>query len=106
MHTHKNTKITPYCPLKQPPSETTKSSETPSAIPPVWIRVPEACRITGFCRASIYSLISAGKVKSFTNKIRPDCQRGTRLISYDSLVEYLERQYQEAAASKSIGGAK
>lgn len=65
---------------------------------PVWIRVPDAVRLSGLCRSTIYGLIASGKIKSFTNKINRDCQRGTRLISYDSLVSYLERAYEEAVA--------
>jgi hypothetical protein len=67
-------------------------------IRPVWLRVPEAVRLSGLCRSSIYALISSGKIKSFTNKIHRDCQRGTRLISYDSLMSYLEQAYQEAVS--------
>jgi hypothetical protein len=67
-------------------------------VTPVWLRVPEAMRVSGLCRSSIYALIGAGKIKSFTNKVHRDCQRGTRLISYDSLVAYLEFAYQNSVS--------
>ena len=54
------------------------------------------------CRSSIYALIAAGKVKSFTNKIQPDYQRGTRLISYASLVAYIEQAYQDAVGAEGV----
>ena len=66
---------------------------------PAWVRVPEAIRLSGLCRSTIYNLITAGKIKSFTNKVQPDCQRGTRLISYASLVAYLENAYAESTGA-------
>ncbi|MEI6712597.1 MAG: helix-turn-helix domain-containing protein [Verrucomicrobiota bacterium] len=89
MHTSTSTSV-------YPPTET---NNRPTDIKPVWLRVPDAIRLTGLCRSSIYGLITSGKVKSFTNKIHRDCQRGTRLISYDSLVAYMERAYQDAVAN-------
>jgi hypothetical protein len=75
------------------------TTSTPAHIPPVWLRVPEAVRVSGLCRSSIYNLITNGKVKSFTNKVQPDCQRGTRLISYASLMAYLENAYTESTGA-------
>jgi len=75
------------------------TSPNPNVIAPAWVRIPEAIRLSGLCRSTIYNLIAAGKVKSFTNKVQPDCQRGTRLISYASLVAYLENAYAESTGA-------
>ncbi len=75
------------------------TSPNPNVITPAWVRIPEAIRLSGLCRSTIYNLIAAGKVKSFTNKVQPDCQRGTRLISYASLVSYLENAYAESTGA-------
>lgn len=71
---------------------TTDSKRPYSDIKPEWVRVPEAIKISGLSRSSIYELISSGKIKIFSNRAR-GYQRGVRLISYDSLVEFLERAY-------------
>jgi predicted DNA-binding transcriptional regulator AlpA len=57
-----------------------------------WIRVPDAVRISGICRSAIYELIKTGAIKSFSHRKRGKIL-GQRLISYDSLVDYLERAY-------------
>ena len=62
---------------------------------PEWIRVPEAVRVSGMSRSSLYELIASGKIKSFSNRQR-GAIRGIRLISYDSLMGYLERAYQQS----------
>jgi hypothetical protein len=70
----------------------------PSNLKPEWIRVPDAIHITSLSRSKLYELIAAGAIKSFSNRQR-GAQRGVRLISYDSLVGYLEEQF--AAAAKT-----
>ncbi len=62
---------------------------------PEWIRVPEAVRVSGMSRSSLYELIASGKIKSFSNRQR-GAIRGIRLISYDSLMGYLELAYQQS----------
>jgi predicted DNA-binding transcriptional regulator AlpA len=57
-----------------------------------WIRVPDAVRISGICRSAIYELIKTGAIKSFSHRKRGKIL-GQRLISYDSLVDYLDRAY-------------
>ena len=71
---------------------TTNSKRPYPDIKPEWVRVPEAVKISGLCRSSIYELIGAGKIKSFSKRDR-GALRGIRLISYDSLVEFLENAY-------------
>ena len=56
---------------------------------PVWIRVPEAIRLFGVGRSSLYVMIAENKVRSRVLKSRRDASRGIRLLSYDSLCEYI-----------------
>ena len=72
-------------------SSTTSERSHPD-IKPEWVRVPEAVKISGLGRSSIYELIGAGKIKTFSKRARGS-RRGVRLISYDSLLEFLERAY-------------
>jgi len=78
----------------------TNNKRSDPCIKPEWVRVTEAVKISGLCRSSIYELIGSDKIKSFSNRAR-GCQRGVRLISYDSLVEYLERAYLESLENAS-----
>lgn len=57
---------------------------------PEWLRVPEAVRLFGLCRSSLYELIAAGTIKS-TSLRKRGAVRGIRLISFDSLAEYVEQ---------------
>jgi hypothetical protein len=69
-----------------------KSSHT---IKPEWLRVPEAVRIFGIGRSTLYALIQEQKIKSCSLRKR-GAIRGIRLISYDSLSAFIERQSQGA----------
>ena len=71
---------------------TTDCKRPYSDLKPEWVRVPEAVKISGLGRSSIYELIGAGKIKSFSKRDR-GALWGIRLISYDSLVEFLENAY-------------
>ncbi|NBV85445.1 MAG: DNA-binding protein [Verrucomicrobia bacterium] len=71
---------------------TTNSKPSYPVIKPEWVRVPEAVKVSGLSRSSIYELIASGKIKSFSNRARGS-QRGIRLISYDSLLGFLEDAY-------------
>jgi len=61
---------------------------------PVWLRIPEAVRTRGVGRSTLYTLIAEGKVKSRLLKARRDSMRGIRLVSADSLDEFIERAEQ------------
>ncbi len=65
---------------------------------PEWLRIPEAVRLFSVSRSALYELIAAGEIKSTALKKR-GAVRGIRLISFDSLSEFIER-------SASKGGAK
>lgn len=91
-------------------SSTTNSKRHYPDIKPEWVRIPEAVKISGLGRSSIYELIGAGKIRSFSKRDR-GALRGIRLISYDSLVEFLERAYaasldSAAQSATSIGGCE
>ena len=66
---------------------------------PEWVRVPEAIRVSGLSRSSLYELIASGKIKSFSNRQR-GAMRGIRLISYDGLMAYLENAYQQNSGTE------
>jgi hypothetical protein len=58
-------------------------------ITPVWLRIPGAVRTFGIGRSRLYELIRDQKIRSKVLKQRRDSQRGIRLISYDSLLEFI-----------------
>ena len=90
--------------------DTSKPSQTEAAIraaihqvnqstKPEWVRIPEAVRIFGLCRSSIYELIAAGTIKSTALRKR-GATRGIRIISYDSLASYIERAASEGGVAR------
>jgi hypothetical protein len=68
-------------------------------IKPEWIRIPEAILVSGLCRSSIYELITDGKLESFSHTHKGS-KRGVRLISYDSLIQFLDRSAKRERASR------
>lgn len=54
-----------------------------------WLRPKEIPSYFGIGRSKIYELIAAGKVKSVSLRKRGQ-KHGTRLVSYDSIANYLE----------------
>ncbi len=64
------------------------SLETPVDTRPEWIRIPVAVKLFGISRTKLYELIGEGKIKSVSLRKRGQI-RGTRLLSYDSLNDYL-----------------
>lgn len=69
-------------------SSSTKPEST-SALKPEWIRIPEAVRLSGLSRSKIYELMNAGLLRnaSFAEEGQ---SKGTRLISYRSLMHLIE----------------
>ncbi|NWK55652.1 helix-turn-helix domain-containing protein [Verrucomicrobiaceae bacterium N1E253] len=57
---------------------------------PEWLRLAQATAIFGVGRSKLYELIKDGKVKSTSLRTRGQV-KGTRLISYDSLSDYIEK---------------
>ena len=72
---------------------------------PEWIKVPAAVRLSGIGRSSIYELIKANRIKSFSIRKRGS-QHGSRLISYDSLIDYMETAYQNSLKISAHGESK
>ncbi len=58
---------------------------------PEWLRIQQASALFGVGRTKLYELIGSGRIKTVSMRERGQT-RGTRLISYDSLSEYLESQ--------------
>ena len=77
----------PACRISELSNATMKK---PPYIKPEWLRIPEAVLVSGLCRSKIYDLINDGTIKSFSHRKR-GAARGQRLISYDSLIEYLDK---------------
>src|SRR5262249_59746477 len=59
-----------------------------SPIQPEWLRLPDAIRVSGIGRSTLYQLLNSGAIKSVALRKR-GCQRGIRLISADSLRAYI-----------------
>lgn len=70
-------------------------------IKPTWIRLPKnghICPYSGMTRSYLHGLVAEGKIKSFSLK-KPGQSRGVRLISYDSLMAYLEHESMKEKAA-------
>lgn len=63
---------------------------------PEFIRVDKATELFGIGRTKLYELMGSGEIKAFSLRKRGQV-KGTRLISYDSLVEFIEAQQPVAA---------
>jgi len=84
--------------IREMPSPDT---EFPMTAPekPEWIRMPkgrEKCKYTGLSRSFLYTLVSPSKENGYNPPVksvslrRRGMQKGVRLISYDSLMSYLQ----------------
>lgn len=72
---------------------------------PKYLRLPRTgskCPVSGLSRTAIFMLIKAGAVRSVVIR-RAGASRGTRLVSYESLVGYLRRLEKEQN-SRSLEG--
>jgi len=58
---------------------------------PEWLRIDAAVKLFGISRSKLYELIADRKVKSFCLRERNKI-KGIRLISFDSLSEFLENE--------------
>ena len=58
---------------------------------PEWLRVEAAVQLFGISRSKIYELIADRRIKSFCLRERNKL-KGIRLISFDSLSEFLENE--------------
>jgi hypothetical protein len=64
-----------------------------NSLRPEWIRLNVAVALFGISRSRFYDLIAEKKIKSFTLRERNQI-KGTRLLSYDSICEFLEKEAQ------------
>jgi hypothetical protein len=71
--------------------------ELTKTVKPEYIRVDKATELFGIGRTKLYSLMAEGKVKAFSLRKRGQV-KGTRLISYDSLRDFIENQQPVATA--------
>jgi hypothetical protein len=70
---------------------------------PNFLRLPRAgskCPITGLSRTAMYALCKSGAVKSVVLR-QLGARRGTRLVSYESLVGYLHHLEAEQNTNES-----
>ena len=68
---------------------TAVAANIPGLFKPEWLRIPDAVRLYGIGRSSLYELIAEGKIKSVCLRQRGST-RGIRLLSADSLSRYIE----------------
>jgi len=57
--------------------------------PPIWIRVPQAEKLTGMSRSKIYELLAANKIRTTSPK-EPGQRHAVRLIDRADLLRYLD----------------
>jgi hypothetical protein len=65
--------------------------------PPEWIRIDVAVKLFGASRSKFYEWIAERKIKSFCLRDRGKV-KGIRLLSFDSICEFYEREVQKEAA--------
>lgn len=56
---------------------------------PIWIRVPEAVRITGLSRSKIYELMAEGKIRNASLKTG-DMHHACRVIDRADLLRFID----------------
>ena len=82
-------------------------ADQPMAVRPIYMRFPRSgnCLYTGLSRSKLYELTSGDNppVKAISLKTA-DQQRGTRLINFQSLLDYIESFARKS--QKTQGGAK
>ena len=72
-----------------------------AALNPVWLCLPQAERYSGLRKSRLYELIAEGEIRSYCLKSRKDALRGIRLISRESIDDYLNKKAREAEDDES-----
>jgi len=67
----------------------TSENQSSGTIPTEWVRVKEACEYARVSKPVLYDWINNGLIRSFSNCKRGQI-KGTRLISFESLRNFLE----------------
>lgn len=61
-----------------------------SSTDPLWLRVPQAVRLTGLSRSKLYELLAAKRIRSASLR-DPGQRHATRLIDRADLLAFIER---------------
>ena len=67
---------------------------------PEWLRIEAAVNLFGISRSKLYELIAGRRIKSFCLRERNKL-KGIRLISFDSLSQFLEREAKAQEGGKA-----
>jgi len=93
-----------WAPTIQPiPTLEVQGSSRQGDLNPEWIRLPTKgkCPYTGLSRGALYNLVGSSKVNGYKPPVKSivlrhrGAARGVRLISYDSLMEFLFQEAQK-----------
>lgn len=74
------------------PSTTDTATSGGNELNPVWLRVPAAIRVSSIKKTRLFELIAEQKIRSRLIKKNRDAKRGIRLISYDSLLDFINNE--------------
>ena len=92
----------------KPTTAPANASENPStetnALPREWLRIKEACEFSRLSKPKLYDLINRGLIKSVSLKERGQI-KGTRLVSFDSLRDFLRSRMTGGESSATTGTA-
>lgn len=59
-----------------------------SSVEPIWLRIPDAVKLTGISRSKLYQLFTDGKIRSASLR-EPGQNHATRLIDRADLLRYI-----------------
>lgn len=80
------------------PKDILPTNQTTTDAPREWLRVKEACAYSRLSKPKLYDLMNRGLVKSSSLRERGQI-KGTRLVSFDSLRQFLESRASGGAAA-------
>lgn len=83
-------------------SSSENSSTETNALPREWLRIKEACEFSRVSKPKLYDLINRGLIKSVSLRERGQI-KGTRLVSFDSLRDFLRSRMTGGESSASPG---
>lgn len=82
-------------------SSVNPTTET-NALPREWLRIKEACEFSRVSKPKLYDLINRGLIKSVSLRERGQI-KGTRLVSFDSLRDFLRSRMTGGESSATTG---
>lgn len=80
------------------PKDILPTNQPATDAPREWLRVKEACAYSRLSKPKLYDLMNRGLVKSSSLRERGQI-KGTRLVSFDSLRQFLESRASGGAAA-------